>query len=311
MKKMAIIIGSEGQDGRILFDFLLKRDYQLIGIGSGIARSHGLSWKKKVDITKEKEVQALIKKIKPDEVYYLAAFHHSAQDKVRDNLRLIEKSFAINFFPVAYFLEAIRRHSPQSKFFYAASSLIFGAQAKGKQNEKSSFNPDSFYGISKLAGLLMCRLYRQKYRVFASVGIFYNHESGFRPAKFISKKIIQGALDIKNKKKKFLKIGDLKASVDWGYAPDYVKAANEIVLCKNPDDFIVATGEKHSVLDFIKVVFSYLNLDWRKHVVEDKNMVLRKRGAALGDAGKLHRVTGWKPSVSFEEMIVKIIKELE
>lgn len=311
MKKTAIIIGANGQDGRILFDFLSKKKYNLIGIDKEGVRARGLRWNRKVNITKSKSVFNLIRKIKPDEVYHLAAFHHSSQDKAKDNLTLLSKSYQVNFFSVAYFLEAIRRHSPSCRMFYASSAMIFGSSSSGRQTETIPFNPDSFYGLSKLDALLLCRLYRSKYGLFAATGIFYNHESAYRQKKFVSRKIIQGAIDIKNKKQNVLKIGDLRSEVDWGYAPDYMEAAHKILRAKAPDDFIVATGKKHSVLDLVKLSFGYFGMDWKKYVVEDKNSLLRKRNAVVGDASKLTKITGWKPRVGFEEMVVKIIKQLD
>lgn len=311
IRKTAIIIGSNGQDGRILFDFLSKKKYNLIGISKGGVEVRGLRWSGKVNINKSKEVFDLIKTIKPDEVYHLAAYHHSSQDKVEDDLVLLNKSYQTNFFSLVNFLEAIRRYSPNSRLFYASSSMVFGSMKGGRQNEVTPFNPDSFYALSKLDGLLLCRLYRGKYGLFASAGILFNHESAYRQKKFVFRKIIQGAIDIKNKKQKVLKVGNLQAEVDWGYAPDYMEAAYKILKASASDDFIVATGEKHSVLDLVRVAFGYFGLDYKKYVVEDKNIICRKKIAALGNAGKLSRITGWKPRVGFEEMVIKIIKQLD
>jgi GDPmannose 4,6-dehydratase len=311
MKKTAIIIGSEGQDGKILFNFLANKNYNIIGIGRTTVRAKGIKWNRQVNINKVKEVFGLIEKVKPDEVYHLAAFHHSSQDKAMDDLTLLRRSYQVHFFSLAYFLEAARRYSPTTRVFYAASSLVFGSAASGRQTESTSFSPDSFYGLSKLDGLLLCRMYRQKYGLFTAVGIFYNHESAYRSEKFISRKIIQGAIDIKNKKKDSIKVGNLQAEVDWGYAPDYMEAAHQIIRSSIPDDFIVATGKKHTVLDLVKVVFGYFDLDWKKYIVEDKNIIHRKRNSMVGDVRKLTKQTGWKPSVGFDEMVVCIIKQLD
>ncbi len=311
MKKTAIIIGVNGQDGKILFDLLLKKNYNLLGIDKNSVRVEGVKWRTKISITSPKQIFSLIKKIKPDEVYHLAAFHNSSQDKNQDNLLSLSKSFKINFFSLAYFLEAIKQYSPKTKIFYAASSLIFGNSACGLQNEKSLFNPDSFYGFSKLDGVLLCRFYRINYGLFASTGIFFNHESEYRKKNFVSRKIIQAVIDIKNKKQKKLEIGNLDAEVDWGYAPDYMEASHRIIALTAADDFVVATGIKHSVRDFVTQAFGYFNLDWKEYVILDKKLLTRKKSVVLGDAGKLTRTTGWKPSVNFNEMIVKIIKQLD
>lgn len=310
-KKTAVILGVRGQDGKILFDFLVDKNYSVIGIHKTGVRVFGSKWNENVDITNVKDVFNIIKKTKPDEVYHLAAFHHASQDSIQNDLKILDKSYQTNVFSLVNFLEAIRRYSPNTRIFYATSSLIYGSSAHGIQHENSFYNPDSIYGITKLEGLLLCRLYRAKYGLFASSGIFFNHESAYREKKFISRKIIQGVIDIKNKKQKVLKIGNLQSEVDWGYAPDYMEATHKILLANKPDDFVVATGVKHSVLDFVKIAFAYFEMDWKKYVVLDTSLLLRKRKPILGDAQKLTNITGWKPHVNFKEMIAKIIEKLD
>lgn len=310
-KKTALIIGVSGQDGKILFDYLSGLGYRIIGIGKGSVRTLGIEWNIKVNISKRNEVSGLIQKIKPDEVYYLAAFHHSSQDKGSNVYKEFVESYKINVFSFMNFLDAIRTHSQKTRVFYASSSLIFGNFQDKKQNELTPCKPDSLYGLTKMDGMSLCRLYREKFGVFASSGILYNHESEYRSEDFISMKIIRGALNIKKGSQKELRVGNLAASVDWGYAYDYTKAMHSILSLENSDDFIIATGKVHSVLDFIKIVFSYLKLDWKKYVVEDKNIVKGSRGVLVGDSSKLRRVTNWKLSVTFPEMIKKIINKLD
>jgi GDPmannose 4,6-dehydratase len=311
MNKSAIIIGSNGQDGRILYDQLLEKKYEILGIDKGSFRSTNPDWETNIDINNSSEVENIVAKIKPDEIYHLAAYHHSSQDAPEDEPTVLKKSYDIHVFSLANFLEAISKHSPKTKLFYAASSLIFGTKASGLVNEETPFNPDTPYGLSKLCGLNLCRMYREKHNVFASVGIFFNHESALRPEKFISRKIIQGAIDIKNKKEGSITVGNLNAEVDWGYAPDYTDAAHKILQTEKSNDFIIATGKTHSIKDLAKTAFDHLNLDWTEHVTEDSSVINRSREPIMGDATKLKGVAGWQPSVTFEEMITKIITELD
>ncbi len=301
--KSAVIVGCDGQDGRIAYDYLLKKNYNLIGIDIDITKSSGTTWKKKVRIDDTDSVFNLIKIIKPDEIYYFAAYHHSSEDRPPENVHLFDKSYKANVFSLINFLEAIKQYSAKSRLFYAASSLIFGKSAVNFQDENTSFNPDTIYGITKLDGLLSCRIYRNTYKIFASVGIFYNHESIYRDEKFITKKIIKGAISIKNNNQGRLVVGDLNAEVDWGYAPDYVDAAYRILNLQNPDDFIIATGKKCTVRDFVKFTFDHLGLEWEKYVVENKSLINKRGTKLIGNPKKLMHATDWKPSVNLKQMI--------
>jgi GDPmannose 4,6-dehydratase len=248
----------------------------------------------------------LISDFKPDEIYYLAVFHHSSEDTPPSDLELFSTSLAVNVQYLIHFLEAIQISRLPIKLFYASSSHIFGRPKESIQNEQTAYNPNSIYGISKFSGMQACRYYREKYGLFASTGILYNHESQYRQNKFLSKKIIEASLDIKRKEKNELVLGNLDAKADWGYAPDYVKAMQMILASKNPDDFIVATGKTHSVKEFVEVAFKLQGLDWKNHVSEDKSLVKRDLAVMAGDATKLRTTTGWAPTVDFEGMIKAI-----
>lgn len=308
--KKAIIVGCEGQDGRLLYDLLIGMNYSLLGIGQNVIRSDGIKRDKIVDISIKEDVFDLLKTIKPHEIYYLAAFHHSSEDKLVDDYKLYQQSYNVNLFYLINFLEAIKLYSPETRLFYAASCLIFGKCETEIQDENTPFNPDTVYGITKLDGLLTCRYYRNRYGIFASTGILYNHESHLRKVNFISKKIIKGAINIKNKKQDKINLGDLTAEIDWGYAPDYVNAMYKILNASTADEYIVATGTKHSVRDFVRITFKYLNLDWEQYVEEDKSILSRGKKSLVGDSSKLRKITGWKPSVSFKKMI-KVLLEKE
>lgn len=309
-KKKALIIGVNGQDGKILFDYLSALNYQIIGIGKKNIKTFKIKWDKQIDINKKNDVFELIKTIKPNEIYYLATFCRSSQDKKINIYNDLKLSYQVNVLAFINFLEAIRLFSLKTKIFYASSSLIFGDCKEKKQNEKTPYNPNSPYGLTKMDGLISCQLYRKQYNIFAASGILYNHESEYRTENFISMKIIKNALNIKNKTQKKLIIGNLNSSVDWGYAPDYIRAMHNILSLKTADDFIIATGRLHTVLDFIKISFKHLNLDWCKFISENKNIIKKNEVVLTGNSTKLKNKTNWKPSVNFSEMIKKIINKL-
>jgi GDPmannose 4,6-dehydratase len=305
--RSALIIGANGQDGRLLYDFLLKKRYVVIGIDKNCIRCSQKMSYKKIDILKFDQVVRLIKEFKPQEVYYLAAFHHSSEDLPIEDVALLQQSYQVHVAGFANFLEAIKLFSSKTKIFYAASSHIFGETTKLIQTETMPINPHCIYGITKASGLALSRFYRSRYGIFAAAGILYNHESSLRAQHFVSKKIIDGAINIKAGKQKKIVLGDLDAVVDWGYAPDYVRAMHLILKAKAPDDFIVATGKKHTVLDFVKVAFGHLKLNWKDNIEIDRSIVRKKSFSRIGNPAKLRTITGWKPKVSFKEMIKKMV----
>lgn len=309
--KRAIIVGSSGQDGRLLFDRLCREGAYVLGIDlDGVRSTDPADAASKIDILAASEVQGVLETVRPDEVYYLAAHHHSSEEKKDENLAHIEKSFAVNVFGLIHFLEGIRRRRPkkESRLFYAASSLVFGRPDTDRQDERTPFAPMCIYGITKAAGVQCCRLYRQAYGVFAATGILYNHESQYRREDFVSQKIIRGAIKIRRGRRSKLTLGNLGARVDWGYAPDYVDAMVRIIRHGQADDFIVATGESHTVKEFVEEVFGRLGLDWRKYVEEAPSLVEKQARCLVGNADKLASGTGWRPSVGFREMVELLLR---
>ncbi|MBL7047889.1 MAG: GDP-mannose 4,6-dehydratase [Candidatus Marinimicrobia bacterium] len=294
-----IIVGSKGQDGQLLKEFLQLSNYPMIGLDIDSVYSTSSLWKEKVDISSFLQVSQLIKQVKPSQVYYLAAHHHSSEDQLGDLSDLVEKSYKVNVFSYLNFLESIRRFSLDTKIFYAASSHIFGNPQDSLQDESTEFNPKSIYAITKLDGLLLSRFYRDNYPVFSSVGILYSHESPFRKNSFVSKKIVKTAVEIKKGLSHKLLIGDINAQMDWGFAGDYVKAMLKILDHDKPEDFIIATGKTIQLKDFISIVFDYLNLDWKKFVRESPELLIRKTKSPLcGNPSKLMDETGWKPTMN-------------
>jgi GDPmannose 4,6-dehydratase len=298
--KTAIVVGHRGQDGSLMTSRLSGEGYRIVGVGRPTA---GQLEPSLVDIADRDAVFDLVGGLQPDEIYYLASYHHGAEEEPPDALTLFDRSFATHVSGLLNFLEAIRRRSSHSRLVYAASSHVFGTPAAPFQDESTPLNPTTPYGITKTAGIHCCRHYRQDLGVFAAAAILFNHESPLRRRDFVSQKIIRGAIDILEGRSNLLRLGNLAARVDWGYAPDYVDAM--IRLCRHhaATDFVVATGVSHSVLDFVSIVFRLAGLKTEDHVAEQEELLRKPVHALTGDATRLRRMTGWVPSVSFEEMV--------
>jgi GDPmannose 4,6-dehydratase len=303
--KRALIVGAAGQDGRLLTHALQKRGDLILRIGRQSAE--GI---KPLDLLDCDAVRDAVAKFAPQEIYYLAAFHQSSEDRERlTPTQLWRRSFATHIDGAINFLEAIRTTAPEARFFYAASCLLFGASAPSPQNEQTPFSPETIYGITKAAGVDCCRFYRREHNVFAAAGILYNHGSNLRAPTFLSQKVVRGALEIKAGRRAELVLGDLSRETDWGYAPDYIEAMMRILQTEQADDYVIATGIPHTVQDFVERAFAEVGLDWRQHVKEEKSILQAARGRLIGDASKLKRATGWQPSVNFEEMVSRLMKE--
>ena len=293
------IVGCLGQDGTLLRQQLEAAGHSISGLAHG-----------DLDLTDRGEIARYLDREKLDELYYLPAYHHSSEDLMDLNeAEIFERSFATHVHGLISFLEAIRQSRSPSRLFYAASSHVFGVPEATPQNESTPFRPNNVYGISKAAGVEACRYYRKKYGVFASTGILYNHESALRAEKFVAKKIILGALRIAHGKQDHLKLGNLDATVDWGFAPDYTRAMTHLLSLDQPDDYVIATGEAHTVREFVEITFSTLQLDWRKHVKTDSSILTKSTTTLVGDATKL-RSSGWQPTVDFPTMVRLILSEV-
>lgn len=294
----ALIVGGRGQDGRLLLEHLAAAGVETAVLGRG-------EW----DPRNAEDARRILAG-RYTQVYYLAAYHHSSQETAAPvgESELCARSYEVHVQGAVHFLEAIRTGFPATRFFYAASSLVFGGPQTPTQDESTPFSPQCVYGISKAAGVQMCRYFRQKHGVFASVGILFNHESRWRARRFVISKIVHGAVAIARGVQQTLALGDLEARVDWGYAPDFVDAMHRILCLEAPEDFVVATGRTHSVGEAAEIAFSRLGLDWRKHVVESSEILTRKRFILCGDASKLRRMCGWRPSVDFQTLIVRLLE---
>lgn len=302
MKKI-VIVGSKGQDGQLLYNLYNDSNFGIIGIDIKHIQCTNIEVTTLVNIDNKAQVFNLIQKVQPDFIYYLAAFHHSSEDEIESSLGLINNSYKINVSSYLNFLEGIRLFSKNTRIFYPASSHIFGHPIDPIQDETTCFDPETPYAITKLDGLLLSRYYREYLSIFSSVGILYNHESPFRSENFITKRIVQTAIDIKNKKRNKLVIGNINARIDLGYAGDYVSAMRKILELSHPDEFIVASGKTIELKEFISAVFDQLNLDWTKYIVENPQLLQRKSTNKLcGNPNKLKRITGWEPSTSLREI---------
>lgn len=302
--KMSLIIGHTGQDGTYLYKHLEKRGDMVAGISRQGTKTTLPRTFPSVNIHDNKQVHDLLAEFKPDEIYYLAARHQSSQDNVVNDTALFKESIGTHLVSLIHFLDGIKSFSPRSRLFYAASAHVFGDNPPGPQNETTPMNPDCIYGITKMAGLKACQFYRAHHGVYASAGILYNHESPLRTANFLSTKVIKTARTIAATGAGELVVGSLNSRVDWGYAPDYVEAMANILEVPVSDDFVVASGETHTVGEFIEGVFSHLGLPWKKFVREDPNLITKKPKAGLyGNSQKLKKMTGWEPRVRFNELI--------
>ncbi|MCG3773114.1 MAG: GDP-mannose 4,6-dehydratase [Nitrosomonadaceae bacterium] len=297
-RPIAVIVGSGGQDGQLLAENLQGIGYEVVGLRRDT-----------INIANSTEVAKFISGLHPREVYFLAAHHHSSEEASGGEGALFHESFNVNASAVANFLNAIAVHSPSSRFFYASSCLIFPPAENGKQAEATVPRPESAYAISKAAGMLVCQYYRNAKGVFASSGILYNHESPLRGARFLSKKIVSAAVRIARDGYGSLVLGNLASKVDWGYAPDYVDAMRRILQLSSPADYVVATGEAHTVREFAEIAFSSVGLDYQEYVSTKPELLARQNHLRIGDAARLRADTGWSPSISFEEMVQRLVEE--
>lgn len=305
----SIIVGASGQDGSILLDKLLSEGETVLAISKEhtFLYSELCSEVEHVNILNPDDVVRAIRTFIPDHIYYLAAYHHSSEDKKPEAAILFKNSFDIHVFGVLNFLEAIKDINPGVKLFYASSSLIFGSNPEvDLATEETPWQPDCAYGVSKVAGMNLCAFYRDCYNLFATCGILFNHESCLRKETFVSRKIISGIFDIISGKKEFIEISDLNAAADFGYAPDFIEAIYKLVQLDVPDDFIIATGKVKKIKNWLETAFSLCGMDWKEYIVLSPNLS-RKRKALAGDITKLNNATKWLPSHSFEGMLIKLL----
>ena len=303
----ALITGIGGQDGSYLSEFLLDKGYRVVGtVPDGdpinIDRIRHLLGRIAIvqdDLLDQDRLEKIFRDHRPDEVYNFAANSVLAASFRQPILATMVLAMG-----VTRILEAIRKITPKARFFQASSSEIFGKPAEVPQSETTPFHPRNPYGVSKAYGHLMAMTYRENYGMYACSGILYNHESPRRSPDFVTRKITLAAAKIKVGLAKELRLGNLDARRDWGFAGDYVQAMWLMLQQPQPDDYVLATGETHSVRDLCEEAFSHAGLDYREHVVQEAESFRPPETAQLvGDPAKAHRVLGWKPEVSFRDLV--------
>lgn len=313
--KKALVTGITGQDGSYLSELLLEKGYEVHGIVRRVAIEHPQArmWRIRHLLDRIKIHSAsmesyasifdIVADVKPDECYHLAAqsfVSYSFEDEF--------STINTNLNGTHYVLSAIKRQAPQCRFYFAASSEMFGNTAKSPQNEETPFHPRSAYGISKMAGFELTRNYREAYGLFALSGILFNHESPRRGAEFVTRKITSGAAKIKLGLEREIRLGNLDAKRDWGHSRDYVKAMWRMLQQEEPEDFVIASGQSHSVKEFLDTAFSCLDLDYRKYLVVDQDLYRPSEVNILqGDASKARRKLGWSPEIRFENLVREMV----
>ena len=297
MRRQAIIVGSNGQDGRLLTEHLRLKNYGVVGVSRA---TH--------DISNPLHVEELVREIKPNEIYYLAAHHHSSEVAPELGKVLLERSLSVNALSFGYFLQAVAEQRPQCSVFYASSSHVFPGNGTGRLNEESEKKPESIYAITKFTGMQICEHYRTEHGLRASVGILFNHESSLRNSSYLSKRIARAAALIAKQGRGILSLGSLEATVDWGAAEDFVDAMHRMLQLDVGDDFIVATGVPHTVAEFAEIAFRCVDLDYRNYVELNPARMTRAPQTRIGNPEKLMRATGWKVTISFEEMVRRLVE---
>ena len=312
----ALITGITGQDGSYLSELLLEKGYEVHGIVRRVAiedPEHRL-WRIRhilgnihlhaASLESYPSLFRVIDKVRPDEIYHLAA-----QSYVSYSFEDEFSTFGINISGTHFVLAAVRDLVPETRFYFAASSEMFGNAPVYPQNETTPFNPRSAYGISKLAGYHLTRNYREAYNLHATCGILYNHESPRRGFEFVTRKITSRAAQIKLGLANEIRLGNLDARRDWGHAKNYVKAMWLMLQQPKPDEYVVSSGIMHSVRDFLEGAFQRLGLDPYKYVVVDPNLIRPTDiDRLVGDATKAKTVLGWNPEVSFERLIDDMVE---
>ena len=320
--KKALITGITGQDGSYLAEFLLSKGYEVHGI---VRRSSSFN-RTRIDhlygdphlpttrlflhygdLSDSSQLTEIIYNIKPGEIYHLAAQSH-----VRVSFDLSEYTGDITGLGTTRLLEAVRRSGIQTKFYQASSSEMFGS-APAPQNENTPFQPRSPYACAKVYAYWMVKNYREGHNLFASNGILFNHESPRRGETFVTRKITRGIAQILANKEKSIYLGNLSAKRDWGYAPEYVEAMWLMLQQETSDDYVIGTGEAHSVDEFVAEAFSYLNLDRHKYVEIDPRFFRPTEVPELrADAGKARRKLNWVPKITFNDLVkIMIDADLE
>jgi GDPmannose 4,6-dehydratase len=309
--KTALITGITGQDGSYLAELLLEKGYRVHGM---VRRSSTENFQRiehlrerihlhQGDLLDQTSIAAIFDQVRPDEVYNLAAMSFvptSWQKPV-----LTAEFTAVG---VTRVLDALRQTCPRARFYQASSSEMFGKVRETPQSEATPFHPRSPYGVAKVYGHFITVNYRESYGLYACSGILFNHESPRRGLEFVTRKITHGVARIKLGQATELRLGNLQAKRDWGFAGDYVRAMWLMLQQDEADDYVIGTGETHSVEDFVRIAFDHVGLDWRRHVVIDPQYYRPAEvDLLLGDPSKARRKLGWEPEVTFDQLVTLMV----
>src|SRR5947209_166627 len=305
--RKAFITGVTGQDGSHLAELLLDKGYRVYGL---VRRHSAESYPRLTSIRDRIELvpgdlcdapalDRAVEEIQPDEIYNLGAMSFVGASWGQPAL-----TTEVNAMGVLRLLEAVRRYCPRARLYQASTSEMFGLIRESPQRETTPFHPRSPYGVAKVYAHFLTANYRESYSLFACAGILFNHEGPRRGPEFVTRKITRAVAGIKLGLEHELRLGNLAARRDWGYAGDYVDAMWRMLQQERPDDFVIGTGENHTVEEFVAIAFAHAGLDWRDHVVVDPNLYRpAEADTLLADASKARRVLGWQPAVSFAQLV--------
>jgi GDPmannose 4,6-dehydratase len=307
VRRKAFITGITGQDGSYLAELLLEKDYEVYGM---VRRSSSFNTARIDhifndielvfgDLSDGSSLNQLMRTIRPDEVYNLGAQSH-----VRVSFDIPEYTSDVTAIGTLRLLDAIREEGVQCRFYEAGSSEMFGQVRETPQNEDTPFHPRSPYGVAKVFGYWITRNYREAYGMYAVNGILFNHESPRRGPTFVTRKITRAIGAITRGEQDELRLGNLDAKRDWGYAPDYVEGAWRMLQADEPDDYVLATGETYSVREFLDEAFGYAGLDWQDYVtIDERYFRPAEVDVLIGDYSRAREKLGWEPSVRFAELV--------
>ncbi|MDO8577906.1 MAG: GDP-mannose 4,6-dehydratase [Dehalococcoidales bacterium] len=312
LNKTALITGITGQDGSYLSEFLLDKGYEVYGLirrssSPNLSRIAHISDRVKLlsgDLTDQTSLDGALRMAEPDEIYNLAA-----QSFVATSWNQPTLTADINGVGFVRLLEAVRHSGREIRVYQASSSEMFGMVEESPQNEDTKFHPRSPYACAKAFSHHTAVNYRESYNMFVCSGILFNHESPRRGLEFVTRKITDGVARIYHQRASKLMLGNLEVKRDWGYAGDYVRAMWLMLQQDKPEDFVIATGENHTVKEFAKLAFEQVGLDWKKYVAVDPQFFRPAEVTQLcGDASKAKRVLGWKPEVGFQQLVTMMVE---
>jgi GDPmannose 4,6-dehydratase len=308
-RKCALITGIAGQDGSFLAEFLVEKGYRILGVlkkgedSSNLAQIAGSIQLEETEVTRREDFIRWISKFSPDEVFNFAGLSF-----IPDCWDNPNRAFEVNTLFVANILEALKNHAPGARYYQASSSEIFGDPPYTPQDENTPYNPANPYGVSKLASHLLTGMYRRRHGLFAVSGILYNHESPRRPAHYVTQKIARAAAEISMGRTEKLRLGNVDARRDWGFAGDFIRGIWLMLQQEKPLDYILATGVTHSIKDFLQIAFSHLRLDWTDWVETDPELIRPVEvGKLVGNPSRAKGILGWEPQVTFQELVIMMV----